>query len=59
MKKENKILYLILGFILIIFMIFVIKVSFKNNYDVNNDGKVNSKDLLDLRNYLIEKESDK
>lgn len=27
----------------------------KNNYDVNNDGQVNSKDMLDLRKYLIEK----
>lgn len=27
----------------------------KNNYDVNNDGEVDSKDILDLRKYLIEK----
>lgn len=29
-----------------------------NRFDVNYDGEVNSKDILDLRNYLIESESD-
>ncbi len=33
---------------------FLFKMSKINNYDVNKDGIVNSKDLLDLRKYLIE-----
>lgn len=32
-----------------------LKLITTNKYDVNRDGKVNSKDLLDLRVYLINK----
>lgn len=39
-----------------IILILWIRINYnKNNYDVNNDGQVNSKDMLDLRKYLIEK----
>lgn len=44
--------------LLIINIIFTALIYFKNTYDVNRDGKVNSKDLLDLRLYLIEKGDD-
>ena len=50
-KKIILSIYIILSLIYIIFSL-----SFKNE-DVNKDGQVNSKDMLDLRNYLI-KESD-
>lgn len=40
-------------------IILAILFLFKNPYDVNRDGKVNSKDLLDLRLYLISKGDDK
>ena len=53
---KNKIIIIVL---LIIITILTINILSRNTYDVNNDGKVNSKDLLDLRNYLIEKESEK
>jgi ABC-type polysaccharide transport system permease subunit len=33
----------------------LLKLITTNKYDVNRDGKVNSKDLLDLRVYLINK----
>ena len=33
----------------------LLKLIINNKYDVNRDGKVNSKDLLDLRLYLIGK----
>lgn len=33
----------------------LLKLITTNKYDVNRDGKVNSKDLLDLRVYLIGK----
>lgn len=48
---------------LIILTIFVINISLninkkENNYDVNNDGIVNSKDLFLIKKYLME-EGDK
>lgn len=48
---------------LITLTIFVINISLninkkENNYDVNNDGIVNSKDLFLIKKYLIE-EGDK
>lgn len=52
---KSKIAIIIL---LIINIIFTTLIYFKNTYDVNKDGKVNSKDLLDLRLYLIEKGDD-
>lgn len=33
----------------------LLKLITTNKYDVNRDGKINSKDLLDLRVYLIGK----
>lgn len=39
-----------------VILILWIRTSYnKNNYDVNSDGEINSKDMLDLRKYLIEK----
>jgi len=51
---ENKII-IILSFIIGLLLVFII---FRSPYDVNRDGKVNSKDMLDLRLYLIEKGDD-
>lgn len=51
---ENKII-IILSFIIGLLLAFII---FRNPYDVNRDGKVNSKDMLDLRLYLINKGDD-
>ena len=53
---KNKIIIIIL---LIIITILTLNILTRNTYDVNNDRKVDSKDLLDLRKYLIEKESEK
>lgn len=50
-KKIMLSIYIILSLFYI-----VLSLSFKDE-DVNKDGKVNSKDMLDLRNYLLE-ESD-
>ena len=33
----------------------ILKVYSFNKYDVNNDGKVDSKDLLNLKQYLLER----
>lgn len=54
--KAYKIITIILSVFIVVLLTLII---FKNPYDVNRDGKVNSKDLLDLRNYLIEKGDDK
>lgn len=59
----KKIIELIKIICLIILTIFVINISLninkkENNYDVNNDGIVNSKDLFLIKKYLME-EGDK
>lgn len=59
MKKESqefilKFLLPIIAFALLLYAS-VIYPKTINKYDVNRDGKVNSKDLLDLRVYLIGK----
>lgn len=59
----KKIIELIKIICLITLAIFVINISLninkkENNYDVNNDGIVNSKDLFLIKKYLIE-EGDK
>jgi hypothetical protein len=58
MKKNQefilKILLPIIAFVLLLYAS-VIYPKTINKYDVNRDGKVNSKDLLDLRVYLINK----
>ena len=59
----KKIIELIKIICLIILTIFVINIALninkkENNYDVNNDGIVNSKDLFLIKKYLIE-EGDK
>lgn len=56
----KKIIELIKIICLITLAIFVINISLninkkENNYDVNNDGIVNSKDLFLIKKYLIEK----
>lgn len=45
----------IIIFLFIICTMLLIKIFTTNKYDVNNDGKVNSKDLLEIRVYLINK----
>lgn len=59
----KKIIELIKIICLITLTIFVINISLninkkENNYDVNNDGIVNSKDLFLIKKYLME-EGDK
>lgn len=59
----KKIIELIKIICLITLAIFVINISLninkkENNYDVNNDGIVNSEDLFLIKKYLIE-EGDK
>lgn len=56
----KKIIELIKIICLITLAMFVINISLninkkENNYDVNNDGIVNSKDLFLIKKYLIEK----
>lgn len=48
----KKIIIIILSIICISLFL---KLILTNKYDVNRDGKVNSKDLLELRLYLINK----
>lgn len=64
MKKSNfndtmmtisTIMSIILIVMSIILILWIIINYNRNNYDVNNDGQVNSKDMLDLKKYLIEK----
>ena len=50
----KKIINVIECIALLLCVFFLFKMSKINNYDVNKDGIVNSKDLLDLRKYLIE-----
>ena len=40
---------------LLLCVFFLFKMSKINNYDVNRDGKVDSKDLLNLKQYLLER----
>jgi hypothetical protein len=59
----KKLIELIKIICLITLTIFVINIALninkkENNYDVNNDGIVNSKDLFLIKKYLIE-EGDK
>lgn len=44
---------IIIHFIFIIIIIFILITINYNNYDVNRDKIVNSKDLLDLKKYII------
>lgn len=49
MKKKIKILLILLSIVGNILLIY----KLINPYDVNLDGKVNSKDILDLKRYLL------
>lgn len=49
-----KILLPIIAFVLLLYASIIYPKTI-NKYDVNRDGKVNSKDLLELRLYLINK----
>ena len=55
MMAVSTIMSIILVVTSIMLMLWIRTSYDKNNYDVNNDGQVNSKDMLDLRKYLIEK----
>ena len=62
-NNMKKLIELIKIICLITLTIFVINIALninkkENNYDVNNDGIVNSKDLFLIKKYLIE-EGDK
>ncbi len=52
MKKLN---FVINCITLLLCFFITLKVYVFNRYDVNNDGKVDSKDLLDLKKYLLER----
>ena len=51
----KKIINVIECIALLICAFFLFKMSKINNYDVNRDGKVDSKDLLNLKQYLLER----
>lgn len=42
---------------LISYMLFMIVIFTRNNYDVNNDGKVNAQDYTEIKNYIMNKEN--
>jgi len=47
---------LIMFILLIALLITLICNDFKDNkYDVNNDGKVNAQDYVEIKNYIMEK----
>lgn len=52
MKKLN---FVINCITLLLCFFITLKVYVFNRYDVNNDGKIDSKDLLDLKKYLLER----
>lgn len=52
MKNTDKIIIVVLIIVITVLSIRLIAI---NQYDINRDGVVNSKDLLDLRKYLINK----
>ena len=51
----KKIINVIECIALLLCVFFLFKMSKINNYDVNRDGKVDSKDLLNLKQYLLER----
>ena len=57
MKKLIELIKIICLITITIFVIIIaLNVNKKeNNYDVNNDGKVNSQDLFLMKKYLIER----
>ena len=56
MKKLEKINIILIFIALLLVIILLVSLIFKanNNYDINKDGRVDSLDMLLLRQYLIE-----
>lgn len=56
MKKIKIVNELMLSVVLILSIFSLIKINFskENHYDLNNDGQVDSLDMLILRKYIIE-----
>ena len=56
MKKLEKINIILTFIALLLAIILLVSLIFKvnNNYDINKDGRVDSLDMLLLRQYLIE-----
>ena len=56
MKKIKIVNEIMLSVILILSIFSLIKINFNrgNHYDLNNDGQVDSLDMLILRKYIIE-----
>ena len=56
MKKLEKINIILIFIALLLAIILLVSLIFKvnNNYDINKDGRVDSLDMLLLRQYLIE-----
>lgn len=52
MKKIN---FIVNCITLLLCFFIALKVLDFNKYDVNKDGRVDSKDLLDLKKYLLER----
>lgn len=55
-NKIHNIVNLLLVFVIIL-LIFIN--TFKNKYDINNDGKVDILDLLKLKKYIVERDDNK
>ena len=55
-NKIHNIVNLLLEFVIIL-LIFIN--TFKNKYDINNDGKVDILDLLKLQKYIVERDDNK
>jgi hypothetical protein len=49
------IVIIICGCLSIGISILKLTIKYENKYDVNNDGKVNSQDLFEVKNYIMEK----
>ena len=57
--KSNKI-HNIVNLLLVVVIILLIFINtFKNKYDINNDGKVDILDLLKLQKYIVERDDNK
>lgn len=56
MKKIKVVNEIMLSVVLILSIFSLIKINFSknNHYDLNNDGQVDSLDMLILRKYIIE-----
>ena len=57
MKKNFDSFLFTLFFITYILLVIIAFYKNNNNYDVNNDGKVNAQDYTEIKNYIMNKEN--